>query len=747
MKKFMNRTTGLKALCGLIVGAAVLFAACSNPLSPSLKEGISTAPGTGQVRVSIAGEGFAPAASVRTIFPTQPAEVDLHYVYTFTKDGEAGQEKTPEAGEFTLVTGNWNLRVDAYLEAGHTNLVASGSTAAAFTVSEGGSTSVTVTLEPVTSGGTGTLTYTVTYPVTATLDSLTWEKLGGAALPDFDVTSFTDDGVTTTLSGPETPVDAGYYVLTAALSDGYKTAGKMEVVHIYQNLTTTVTGFDFTAADFTLPDITPPAEVTGLGATAENTQVVLTWTAPTDSDFAKVLITFSPAAGSVTQPITVLAGTATATISSLAYATAYTFTVKTVDTIGNTSVGTDATATTADTTYTATVDGAAYTATTTKIDFVFDGPVSGLADTDITIGGAPGTATKGTLTETDSTHWSLALTVTTLGAANVSITKDGIASGTKPITLHKALANPSAQSIADKFGIDVTTNNAAKVTEVFTELQAYLAAGPSASGSGTARKLGAIALGDYIDLADLTVVRFHTGTEAADGSDADSDTDSENGAINATNAELTGHGWLLRLIVVGINAYSGKNGNGTAPHLVFQFQNMPGTHRINETATNVGGYKDSEIRKYLAPVSGVGGNFLAGLTAAGVPESVLWAPKRIVWNGFNAGESGSSSTNMVVDTIEDKLFLPTAREMFGSQSNSDSTETTANQGRLEYYETGASGNTSRIKYNSSNTAVPYREASPYSTQEQYFCAVGNTGTTVGAVASNVGGVAPAFCVK
>ncbi|GHV33307.1 hypothetical protein AGMMS4952_25050 [Spirochaetia bacterium] len=76
MKKFMNRTTGLKALCGFIVGAAVLFAACSDPLSPSLNAGIVAAPGTGQVRVSIAGEGFAPAASVRTIFPTQPT---LHY--------------------------------------------------------------------------------------------------------------------------------------------------------------------------------------------------------------------------------------------------------------------------------------------------------------------------------------------------------------------------------------------------------------------------------------------------------------------------------------------------------------------------------------------------------------------------------------------------------------------------------------------------------------------------------------------
>ncbi|GHT56601.1 hypothetical protein FACS1894109_06080 [Spirochaetia bacterium] len=259
MKKFMMRTIGPKALCGFIVGAALLFAACSNPLSPSLDGGIATESGTGRVRVSIAGEDFAPAASVRTIFPGQPVESTLHFVYTFTKDeAEAvGEVKTPVGNDFTLTTGDWNLTVDAYLEAGHTNLVASGSTPAAFTVNEGVSTGVSVTLEPVTSEGTGTLTYTVTYPVGATLDSLTWKKLGVPGTTDLKSTATI---TATTSSGTEASVAAGYYVITAALSDGGKTAGKTEVVHIYQNLTTDVTGFDFTAADFTF-DLALPLSI------------------------------------------------------------------------------------------------------------------------------------------------------------------------------------------------------------------------------------------------------------------------------------------------------------------------------------------------------------------------------------------------------------------------------------------------------------------------------------------------------
>ncbi|GHV25759.1 hypothetical protein AGMMS4952_04360 [Spirochaetia bacterium] len=251
MKKFTNRTAGLKALYGFIVGAAVLFAACSNPASPPPNAEISTVPGTGQVRVSIAGEDFAPAASVRTIYPTQPT---LYYVYTFTKNeaGAVGQDLTTVDGTFTLTTGDWNLTVTAYLEAELTNLAATGSTGAAFTVTEGVSTPVSVTLEPEKSTGSGTLTYTVTYPAGATLDSLDWKKLGGAGPTDLTsgLTPSTAEGVTT-LTGTKTAVDAGYYVITAALTDGNKTAGKKEVVHIYQNLTTEA-AFTFEADDFTL---------------------------------------------------------------------------------------------------------------------------------------------------------------------------------------------------------------------------------------------------------------------------------------------------------------------------------------------------------------------------------------------------------------------------------------------------------------------------------------------------------------
>ncbi|GHU94729.1 hypothetical protein FACS189479_07780 [Spirochaetia bacterium] len=92
-------------------------------------------------------------------------------------------------------------------------------------------------------------------------------------------------------------------------------------------------------ADGSNQDTTAPAEVTGLNAVPANRQVTLTWTAPVDSDFNKVEITFTPAADGVTQPISVPKGTNTKVITGLANGTAYTFRVKTVDDSGNKSAG------------------------------------------------------------------------------------------------------------------------------------------------------------------------------------------------------------------------------------------------------------------------------------------------------------------------------------------------------------------------------------------------------------------------
>jgi hypothetical protein len=186
-----------------------------------------------------------------------------------------------------------------------------------------------------------------------------------------------------------------------------------------------------------------------------------------------------------------------------------------------------------------------------------------------------------------------------------------------------------------------------------------------------------------------------------------------------------------RLIVVGINSFRGKNGNEPdrldTGHVVFQFQNAPVTRRMHPYVYYTG-YYDSEMRNYLS------GNFLNGLVTAGVPQNVMWAPVRKIAkvHGIN-GENGEN-------TVQDLLWLPTEREMFGSNTYSSGTyETEGNQARLEYYTTDQSRKKNGV----------YWLASPRGGNNTGYdnCAVNANGGPSQYALTQSYGVAPAFCVK
>jgi hypothetical protein len=283
----------------------------------------------------------------------------------------------------------------------------------------------------------------------------------------------------------------------------------------------------------------------------------------------------------------------------------------------------------------------------------------------------------------------------------------------------------SPMDLKTRFGI--TTSGIAGVTEAFNAVH-WLINTPKAGDDFTS----VIQLGDWVDLDSLTVAPYNS-----DGAISATDQDIDPDAIPNSGDESR----LLRLIVVGKNSFNGINGNNT-PHVVFQFQNLPGTRQMNATDTNVDGYAASEMQTYLT------GNFYTGLTAAGVPDQHVWAPSRRVWNGFTQAEkdgNASSSTNSTVDTITgDKLWLPTEWEMFGTNYRSSSTyEDSANQAHLVYY----TDDNSRLKYISSSEPKSYWEASPHDTDYTNFCCVRFDGSAYSTDASDATGCAPAFCVK
>jgi hypothetical protein len=108
-------------------------------------------------------------------------------------------------------------------------------------------------------------------------------------------------------------------------------------------------------------------------------------------------------------------------------------------------------------------------------------------------------------------------------------------------------------------------------------------------------------------------------------------------------------------------------------------------------------------------------------------------------------EGGKAATG--ADLIEDKLWLPTEWEMFGEEYYSNHYyETAANQAQFEYY----TSNTRRIKYTAASrfNDTSYLVASPCPVNDTDFCAVGTAGKAIISTASgDVGGCAPAFCVR
>ncbi|GHU04593.1 hypothetical protein FACS1894147_09910 [Spirochaetia bacterium] len=271
-------------------------------------------------------------------------------------------------------------------------------------------------------------------------------------------------------------------------------------------------------------------------------------------------------------------------------------------------------------------------------------------------------------------------------------------------------APPRERNLQVRFG-------ASSASAAFTALHNRIQAGGNWASE--------IALGDYIDLPSLTI----GGTTITDA------------AISANSSRL------LRLIVVGKNSFKrdipgagSVSANQIAPipdHVVFQFQNVPITYKMNSSDTNAGGYAASAMRTYI------NGAFLTGLQAAtGLTSTELWAPRRKVANG------GSGAT--AADMITDMLWLPTEWEMRGYRSFASQTnEVDAGQARLEYYDPW-----NRTKRDSGHrNGIPYWVASPSSFTDSWvtgtrsFCMVDVAGTETTSTASDLSGCVPAFCVK
>jgi hypothetical protein len=290
--------------------------------------------------------------------------------------------------------------------------------------------------------------------------------------------------------------------------------------------------------------------------------------------------------------------------------------------------------------------------------------------------------------------------------------------GSTNITLY-AIWITNNHDLMVKFGIKQPSYSSctpADVTATFNAVAAYLKTKPAKHESGALMTLGAIRLNDYVTLPSLSVSGLTLiGANVIIGD------------ISTSNQKVK---------VVGINPYTSLNGNGTDPHLVFQFErSLTGSNEYTVPSHTLVNYSASGIRKYLTPQVTDGGNFYNGLVTAGVPPAVFWAPARKI--GKKNGDSG-------VETLSDLVFLPTYYEVSG-ENGKNANETSSNQGRLSVYQ----DNDTRKKRNiNNNDDKGWWLASPDSTNSDNWCLVNSLGGNSGYSLTGTGvGIAPAFCIK
>ena len=180
--------------------------------------------------------------------------------------------------------------------------------------------------------------------------------------------------------------------------------------------------------------------------------------------------------------------------------------------------------------------------------------------------------------------------------------------------------------------------------------------------------------------------------------------------INGTN---------YRIDIIGKNHDDYADGSGKAP-LTFQMHDCYGTtYAMNSSNTNSGGWTNCAMRSTHLPA-------ILNMMPAEVKAAI-----RDVQKKSSAGNQSSS-----IQTTNDKLFLLSEIEIFGSATYSFAGEGT----QYAYYQAG----NSKVK-NLSGSANSWWERSPRSIGSTAFCDVYRNGNTVADAASISLGVAFGFC--
>ena len=243
----------------IILLAGSNFLGCMNSDKESLESGYFVLSIDGAEADKMSTKTVVPATpdkmSTKTVMPLTPVKTDFaEYKLVFSPSGSNSnpvqtvtRNNVNLSDPISLPAGTWDLVVSAYKNSGDAEPTAEGALLSVIDIKSGGTTSGTVTLEAIISGGQGTFSYTIGWGgVAVTSAVMTIEPLGvgGTAQQNVSLANGTPGSRT---------LNSGYYrVVILLVNNTGQSTGWREIVHIYKNLTSNF-AHTFTAANFFAP--------------------------------------------------------------------------------------------------------------------------------------------------------------------------------------------------------------------------------------------------------------------------------------------------------------------------------------------------------------------------------------------------------------------------------------------------------------------------------------------------------------
>lgn len=230
--------------------------------------------------------------------------------------------------------------------------------------------------------------------------------------------------------------------------------------------------------------------------------------------------------------------------------------------------------------------------------------------------------------------------------------------------------------------------------------------------------------------------------------------------INGTVGKTTFNNLSIDCFILGFNHNAEKEGNNRIHFCIgksgdklvglvdgkYQFylsEGDTGYFAMNSPATNVGGWKDCQLRNTVLQGTGTPSNPTANTMLAALPSDLRAIMKSVIKYTDNVG-GGSGSVESNVTATTDYLFIPAAFEVFTSFTSGPNTYEAAQQTQYDYFKNGNSA--IAYKYNDTSRVAYWWLRSLSQSIDAYFCEV-SSGKGIGAVRADIiDAILPCFCV-